>query len=393
MLEQAELRRAAIVAQGERALGRLLYVVTEDWYFLSHRLPMARAARAAGFEVHVATRVQDGTAAIEAEGFVLHPVPFARGRLSPISALRLIRALRRVIRDVDPDLCHFVSLQASIQGSIAALGARAAAVSALGGLGYTFSSPRPKARLLRPFVSFLLRVMTNQPRRLALVQNPDDRDCLISIGVATGQIKLIPGSGVDVETLQPLPEPPGPIKVAFVGRLLEDKGIRTLIEAHRLLRHRGSDIELLIAGTPDPANPASIGEQEAAAWNREPGVSWLGHVDDIAKLWARAHFAVLPSYSEGLPKSLLEAAACGRAMIAADVSGCREIVRDGESGLLVPPRDPAALADAVARLAASPALCCAYGAAARQLAIEKFSADAIGKQTVALYKSLVETGA
>jgi glycosyltransferase involved in cell wall biosynthesis len=393
MLEQDELKRAAMVAQGERAQGRLLYVVTEDWYFLSHRLPMARAARAAGFEVHVATRVQNGAAAIEAEGFILHPVPFARGRLSPISALSLVRALRRVVRDVDPDLCHFVSLQASIQGSIAALGTRAASVSALGGLGYTFSSPRPKARLLRPFVSTLLRVMTNRPRRVALVQNPDDRDCLISLGVASEHIKLIPGSGVDVEALQPLPEPSGPIKVAFVGRLIEDKGIRTLIEAHRLLRRRGSDIELLIAGTPDPANPASIGEQEAAAWNREPGISWLGHVEDIANLWARAHFAALPSYGEGLPKSLLEAAACGRAMVASDVSGCREIVRDGESGILVPARDPAALADAVARLAASPALCCAYGAAARRLAVEKFSAAAIGKQAVELYDGLVEAGA
>ena len=382
-----------MVAQGERAQGRLLYVVTEDWYFLSHRLPMARAARAAGFEVHVATRVQSGAAAIEAEGFVLHPVPFARGRLSPISALSLIRALRRVIRDVDPDLCHFVSLEASVQGSLAALGTRAASVSALGGLGYTFSSPRPKARLLRPFVSALLRTLTNRPRRLALVQNPDDRDCLISIGVAPERIRLIGGSGVDVETLQPLPEPQGAIKVAFVGRLIEDKGIRTLVDAHRLLRRRGIDVELLIAGTPDPANPASIDEREAAEWNREPGISWLGHVENIAKLWERAHFAVLPSYSEGLPKSLLEAAACGRAMVASDVSGCREIVRDGETGLLVPARDPAALADAVARLAASPALCCAYGAAARRLAVAAFSADAIGKQTVALYKSLVGAGA
>ena len=123
-----------------------------------------------------------------------------------------------------------------------------------------------------------------------------------------------------------MPEPPGAPTIAFVGRLLADKGIRTLIEAHRLLRERGSNVELLIAGTPDPANPASVSAQEAAGWSREPGITWLGHVEDISALWARAHIAVLPSRREGLPKSLLEAAACGRPMIATDVPGCREIV-------------------------------------------------------------------
>jgi glycosyltransferase involved in cell wall biosynthesis len=368
---------------------RLLYVVTEDWYFLSHRLPMARAARAAGFEVHVATRVVDGAAAINAEGFVLHPVPFTRGRISPLGTIATIRALQQVHRKVAPAIAHHVSLQAAVLGSLAALGRPVCCVNALTGLGYTFISGSAKATLLRPIVGTLLRLLLNRPRQIVLVQNTDDRDGMFSLGIAADRIVLIPGSGVDVAALQPLPEPQGPPTIAFVGRLLADKGIHTLIDAHRLLRQRGSNIELLIAGTPDPANPTSVSESDAEGWNREPGITWLGHVEDISALWARAHVAVLPSRREGLPKSLLEAAACGRPMIATDVPGCREIVVPGATGLLVPYDDAPALAGAIETLAASRELRARYGAAARRLAVERFSADAIGLQTVDLYRSLV----
>ncbi len=371
---------------------RLLYVVTEDWYFLSHRLPMARAARDAGFEVHVATRVVDGAAAIRAEGFVLHPVPFVRGRIAPFGTIATIRALRDIHRIIAPDIVHHVALQATILGSIAAAGRPVSTVNALTGLGYTFTSANAKAMLLRPILSALLRLLLNRPRQLVLVQNPDDRDSMLSLGIAPGRIATIPGSGVDVDMLQPHPEPPGAPTIAFVGRLLADKGIRTLIEAHRLLRERGSKVELLIAGTPDPANPASVSAQEVAGWSREPGITWLGHVDDISALWARAHIAVLPSRREGLPKSLLEAAACGRPMIATDVPGCREIVIPGETGLLVPYDDPPSLARAIETLATSPALRSSYGRAARRLTVARFSAEAIGRQTVDLYRNLVERG-
>jgi glycosyltransferase involved in cell wall biosynthesis len=374
---------------GSEASLRLLYVVTEDWYFLSHRLPMARAAREAGFEVHVATRVVDGAAAIRAEGFVLHPVPFVRGRISPFDAIATVRALRRVHRMVSPAVAHHVSLQAAVLGSIAALGRPVNCVNALTGLGYTLISNSAQALLLRPFVGLVLRLLLNRPGQVVLVQNPDDRDGMRSLGISADRIALIPGSGVDIDALQPLPEPEGPPTVAFVGRLLEDKGVRALVRAHRLLRQQGSDAELLLAGTPDPANPASVSEQDAAGWNSEPGITWLGHVNDISALWARAHIAVLPSRREGLPKSLLEAAACGRPMIATDVPGCREVVHPGETGLLVPWDDAAGLAQAIGTLAASPEMRAQYGEAARRLAVERFSARAIGQQTVDLYRSLV----
>ena len=315
--------------------------MTEDWFFLSHRLPMARAAKAAGFEVHVATNVADGAAAIAREGFVLHPVRFARGKLSPVATLTTIRTLRRLHRDLAPDLVHHVALQATILGSLAALGLPVARVNAITGLGYSFISDSARARAVRVVIGTLLRLLVDRPRSVALVQNPDDRDLLLRLGIAAERIVLIPGSGVDIDRLQPTPEPAGPITLGFVGRLLDDKGIRVLVAAHRQLRAKGLDLALLIAGTPDPANPASVPQAEVEAWGREPGITWLGHVDDIATVWARAHIAVLPSRREGLPKSLLEAAACGRPMIATDVPGCREVAIADETGLLVPARRPA----------------------------------------------------
>ena len=369
---------------------RLLYVVSEDWYFLSHRLPMARAARDAGFEVHVAARVVDGAAAIEAEGFTLHPIPFIRGRVAIFSALNTVFALRRIHHDITPAIAHHVALQAAVLGSLAAVGRPTPLVNALTGFGFTFISDSMKARLLRPLIVFLLRFLCMRNKNVALVQNPDDRDALLSVGIAADHIVLIPGSGVDVERLRPMAEPATMPAVAFVGRLLEDKGIRSLVAAIQLLRSCGKAVNLLIAGDIDSANPTSVSASEVAAWTREPGIRWLGHVKDIAEVWAQAHIAVLPSRREGLPKALLEAAACGRPMIATDVPGCREVVLSGETGLLVPLDDPAALADAIGQLVSSPALRHRYGAAARRLAVETFSAEAIGQQTVRLYRALID---
>jgi glycosyltransferase involved in cell wall biosynthesis len=368
---------------------RLLYVVTEDWAFLSHRLPMARAARDAGFEVHVATRVSRGAAAIEAERFTLHPIPFARGSLSPLAAIASIAALRRVRHNVKPELTHHVALQACVLGMLSTLGQPAACINAFIGLGYSFTSETGKARVVRALIGLLLRFLINRRDCVALVQNNDDRAAVVSLGLAQNRIALIPGSGVDVNRLTPLAEPNGAPTFGFVGRLLEDKGIRILVAAHRLLRTRIPDARLLIAGTSDPANPASVTEAEATSWDTEAGIARLGHVGDIVDFWSKAHVAVLPSRREGLPLSLLEAAACGRAMIASDVPGCREIVIHDQTGLLFPVDNALALADAMGRLAGEPCLRARYAMAARKLVIERFTSDIIGRQTVALYKRVI----
>ncbi|MDB5875976.1 MAG: group 1 glycosyl transferase [Ramlibacter sp.] len=367
---------------------RLLYVANEDFAFLLNRLPMARAARQAGFEVHVATRVNKGAEAIEAEGFILHRIPFQRGGLSPFAAIPTILALRRVEKQVKPQIVHHSGLQCCVYGSIAAVGRKFPRVNAITGLGYIFTSTTWRTRLLKESMKWILPGLLNRRRSLVLVQNPDDRAALDDLGIKQERMVLIPGSGVDTDALQPLPEPAGPITFGFAGRLLTDKGIRALVAAQTILRNQGEDANLIIAGNLDPANPASVSQEEVEEWSRRPGITWLGHIEDIVSLWRSCHFAVLPSHREGLPGSLLEAAACGRPMIASDAPGCREIVVEGRTGLLVPIEDPVALAQAILKLARSPGLRAQYGNAARELVVGKLSAKIIGNSIVQLYDRL-----
>lgn len=381
----------ASTANAARTKPVLVYLVTEDWYFLSHRLPMAREAHRAGYDVHVVTHVNKGAAAIEAEGFRLHAVVWRRGSISPFSFLSNIRAVRSVYRTIDPDLMHHVALQPTIVGSLAAAGLRCMRLNALAGLGFAFTSDTAKAKAVRPILRALLRRVLGHPRAAVLVQNPDDRAAVQSLGIAAEHIFVIPGSGVETDRLRPLPEPAGPVTAAFVGRLLDDKGLRTLMRAHDILARRGQPVRLKIAGDPDPANPVSIPPQEIAEWGRRPGIEVLGHVADIREVWKAAHIAVLPSRREGLPKSLLEAAACGRPIVATDVPGCREIARQGINALLVPPDDAQALADAIGRLAGDAELRARFGAAGRRLVEAEFSAARIGDQIVALYDRLLDS--
>ena len=367
---------------------RLLYVANEDYAFLMHRLPMARAARDAGFEVHVATNVNKGAGAIEAERFVLHPIPFRRGGLSPSSALPAIGAIRQVKAAIKPDVVHHAGLQSSVLGSLAALGSRTPVVNAITGLGYIFTSTTWRSRLLKQGMAWLLPQLMNRSSSCVLVQNPDDRDALQAMGVRADKITLIPGSGVDTDRFQPLPEPDGPITFGFAGRLLTDKGVRALVAAHLALRQQGHDWRLLIAGSPDPANPASVSTKDVEAWRNAPGVTLLGQIQDIAELWRRSHIAVLPSHREGLPVSLLEAAACGRPLISTNAPGCREIAIHEQTGLSVPIEDATALAQAMAQLAQSRELRARYGQAARELVEDKLSAKIIGRSVVALYDRL-----
>jgi glycosyltransferase involved in cell wall biosynthesis len=373
---------------GAHTAPRLLYVVAEDGHFLSHCLLTARAARSAGFEIHVASGVGEDAAHIRNEGFTLHPLRFARKRLSPLRAARAILQLRHLYRAVDPAVVHHLDMQPTLLGIVASFGSRFGVVYAMTGLGHT-AGPR-NDRSLRGGRRLLLRLGLNRRRTVGLVQNPDDREVLARLGGKAERIALIPGSGIDADRFRPIPEPDGQVTVAFAGRMIADKGVRALVEAQRILRSSGIQSDLLLAGTPDPANPTSIPQIEVAGWGREPGVTWLGHVDDIATVWRRAHIAVLPSRGgEGVPKSLLEAAAFGRPLIATDVPGCREIVIHEKTGLLVPVDDPQALAAAILRLARSSHQRVLFGVAARRLVDERFAADLVGQATVELYRRLL----
>ncbi len=385
------IANASIATRPGGAPPRLIFLVTEDWYFMSHRLPMARAARDAGFDVHVATRIDRHGAAIEAEGFHPHPISWRRGSLDPRNFARVVREVRKLYRRIEPDLVHHVALPATVVGSLAATGLAVARLNALTGLGSVLAGRSRKARTIRPAVTALLRALLGRGRSRVLVQNLDDQRAIERLGIASDRIALIPGSGVDIDAMTPLPEPGGTITVAFAARLIEAKGIRTLVAAHGILAGRGRKIRLLIAGEPDPANPGSITSREIAGWLKQPDLDYLGFVEDIREVWAGAHIAALPSHGgEGVPLSLLEAAAVGRPIVTTDTPGCRDIGRHGINALLVPRGDADALADAIDRLAGDPELRLAFARAGRALVEREFSSKRVGRDIVALYRSLLQ---
>ncbi|MGK2923647.1 MAG: glycosyltransferase family 4 protein, partial [Methyloceanibacter sp.] len=362
---------------------RILYVVTEDWYFLSHRLPMARAAKAAGFEVHVAARIKDGLAGIEAEGFVPHPLAWSRGSLSLRDSFAAVRQLRTLYGDLRPDIVHNVALKPVLLGSIASLGfGETAVVNSLTGLGALFVDGSGSSTFTRKVVEFALGRLLRRSQSCTVVQNPQDRDFVHDLGVSSDQIVIIAGSGVDIEKYRALPEPPPPVTAAFVGRMLQHKGVMTLIEAYRRATQGGSKLRLLLAGDCDPENPGSLVPEQLREFASLYGIVWLGHVSDVREVWEQAHFAVQPSRGgEGLPKSLLEAAACGRAMVATDVPGCREIAGPDETGILVPVDDADAPAKAMLRLAEDASVRERFRKAARHHTETKFTSRAIGQET------------
>jgi glycosyltransferase involved in cell wall biosynthesis len=381
---------------------KLLFLVTEDWYFCSHRLPVARAAREAGFAVVVATRVRAHADPIRQEGFGLRPLGWRRRGDGLIGAGRAISEIARLYRAERPDLVHHIALKPVLLGGIARrLSFRRSAnapiaIDSVVGLGSSFSEAGFAAAWRRPLLGAGLRFAAPQDRRWIIAQNPEDRVALADFGIDPGRIALIRGSGVDARYFAPLPEPEGPIvTVGLVSRMLRDKGVLEAVAAIRRLRARGMRIELVLAGPTDPDNRGSLSEEQMASLAAEPGIEWLGRVVDVREVWRRAAIALLPSsYGEGVPKALLEAAACGRPLVATDIAGCREVVRHGKTGILVPPRDIDRLAEAIAALAADPARRIALGRAGRALVEREFTEEIVARETVALYRSaLQEAGA
>jgi len=375
---------------------KVIFVVTEDWYFCSHRLPIARAARDAGCEVIVATRVKRHGEAIKKEGFRLVPISLRRRSKHPWKEAKALWELICLYRREQPDLVHHVALKPSLYGSLAAkLTGSPPIVNALMGLGYVYSSTDLKARLFRPLLTFLLSVLltANPNRSRIIVQNPDDRRTIIKLGIGKPDTTvLIRGSGVDLKQFCPSQEPEqkDPIVVTLVSRMLWDKGIGELVEASRLLRDRGRKIKIILVGSPDSGNPGSIRKEQLREWQRERLAEWRAHQEDISAVWEQSHIAVLPSYyGEGLPKSLLEAAACARPIIASDMPGCTEIVKHEVNGLLVPPRSPERLADAIVRLADDAQLRRKMGLAGRAIVESEFSDQDVVRQTMTVYSGLM----
>jgi glycosyltransferase involved in cell wall biosynthesis len=382
--------RPAGAREPERwASGRkLLYLVTEDWYFCSHRLPIARAARDAGFEVVVATRVDRHGDRIRAEGFGLVALPWRRRSKHVLHELSTLRLLRALYRRESFDIVHHIALKPALYGALVAPRG-AATVSTVAGMGYLFTSARVRARVLRPAIRLALKRLCGRAGARMVVQNADDKDAMTRAGVVdAARVALIRGSGVDLERFAPSDEPVGVVTATMVGRMLWSKGVREMVTAARLLRERGVPVRVVLVGDPDEENPESVPVEKLRAWSRDGTIEWRGQCDDMPEVLRATHIAVLPTYREGLPMTLLEAAASGRAIVATDVPGCREIVHDGENGLLVPSKDAAALADAIEALVVAPARRARMGRRGREI-VAAFSQEVVVAETLALYRALL----
>lgn len=367
---------------------KILFVAVEDWFFASHFLPMARAAIAEGYAVVVATRVRDHRSAIEATGARVIAMEGERGSRNPAGLAGEAYRLMRVLKAERPDILHLIGLRPILVGSLAGRGAgilrRVVAVTGLGLIGAQGGGRNGLflRRVVAPLAggNAVRFVFENRSDPLAFGLSPDD-----------AVVTILGGAGVDPEVFRPSPLPGRPpLRLAMVSRMLWSKGVDTAVEAVTLARAGGADVTLSLFGAPDAANPKSVPESTLRGWAGRPGIAWKGRSEDVAGVWATHHAALQPSRGgEGLPRTILEAAACGRAVLTTDVPGCRDFVRDGVEGRVVPPDDPAALARAIAALAADPGAVERMGEAARARLLDGYTEAAVTAKIAALYREML----
>ncbi len=372
--------------------GKLIFLVTEDWYFCSHRIPIARAAKKYGFEIVVATKFSNHREKIINEGFRPFSLNyFTRETINPFIWLMGFLEILILYWQEKPKIVHHVSLVPVILGSIAAkLTGKIKIVNAITGLGSLFAYGE-EVKYLRLIIGQCLRMCLKNTT--IIVQNPDDANQLINSRFASRKkINLIKGSGVNMKKFKILPEPKEKkFTVGLVSRMLWQKGIGDFVEAIRILNESGENVQGIIAGGPHSPNSNSISHEKLEEWNQLSYINWVGKINDVTQVWKKAQISVLPSYyREGLPKSLLESASCGRAIITTDCPGCREIVSDMKSGLVVPAKSPKQLAKAILLLKKDKELRIKLAKNCYQLVKNELCEEIVMKKTLALYQKLTK---
>jgi glycosyltransferase involved in cell wall biosynthesis len=374
---------------------KVLLLANTSWYLSNFRLPLLRQLRDQGYHVAVVAPHDRHTGLLEAEGFTVHPWLVRRSSINPVKEAHALADLLRIYRRERPDLVHHFTIKACLYGTIAAKLARVPAViNAVTGLGHVFLGTRKRTRLLRHGLRPLYQAVFTARRSTVVFQNADDQERLVALGITRSSCSvLIRGSGVDVDHFQPVADTAGrfqtPLQLLFPSRLIREKGVEEVLGACRALWAEGHALELLVAGSLDDGNPSSLSPDDLQALRSEPRIRCFGHVEDMRGLYAASDLVVLPSWREGLSRSLIEAAAMERPIITTDVPGCRDVVEHGRSGLLVPIHDSRGLQLAIRLLLDNPDLARRLGRAARQRVVEEFQVAHVNDLTLAAYGRLL----
>ena len=368
---------------------------SDDRSFLTHRLPMARAAKKVCRNVWVICKDTGKCEEIRWIGFNVIELQMEIAPTDILANFKILRQLTGIYKSIQPDLIYHSSVQMSFLGSLARLFAgHLPSVNAITGVGYLFSSEQPKAKFLRWALSPVLQVLWRRPGTVMLFQNPDDRLVFIKRGLSAGNATLIPGSGVDDQKFRPIVTKSNfgkknrKLVIGCASRLLRDKGIPELIEALKIVE-KNCGVELRIAGEIFPKNPSSCTSEDIEEWSKVSSVKFLGNVSDMVGFWQGCDVALLPSHREGFPKALLEAAACGLPLLGTDVPGVRDIVLDDVNGLLFAKGDCHDIARKIEKMLINQKLRQSAGKASREMIKSKgLSNRAVEAAFVELFTSI-----
>ena len=371
---------------------RLLFVVNVDWFFVSHRLPIALAAMKQGYEVHLACALTDRAEQLSALGIKVHELPLSRSGTSVKSEIKSFYHIYQLIKHVKPDVIHMVTIKPVLYAGLASrLLSVKTRVASISGLGFVFMAQGVKAGILRSLVSKLYRLALHRKNTQVIFQNPNDRDLFLKQSIIkSDQVTMIRGSGVSLEHYPVQPEPEGTAVVMLVARLLTDKGVLEFVEAARQLKQKQTDVRMVLVGDTDE-NPKSVSSKQLEEWTKQGIVEHWGYSTNVAETMAKSHIVVLPSYREGLPKSLIEAAACGRAVITTDVPGCRDAITPDVTGLLIPVKNAPALATAIEHLLENSTMRQQMGCAGRALAEQAFTIENVIQSHLMIYGGMRTT--
>ena len=376
---------------------KFVFYANTDWYLYNFRLSTALQLKEEGHEVVMLSPPGEFGDRFAGHGMRWVRLSMDRASLNPVREALMLRQLVGLLKVERPDLLHNFTVKCAVYGAFAARAAKVpAVVNAVAGMGYVFSSDRPKARMLRPFIKLLMRGTLGGGHSRLILQNPDDVEALTASRLVPLQkIRLIRSSGVDTTRFSPAASDGAgssrPLRVLLAARLLWDKGIREFVHAAELMKQRGRNVEFVLAGTPDSGNPRSVDGREVEQWHARGLVSWLGHVEDMPALLHSVDVMVLPSYyGEGVPRSLIEGAASGLALVTTDLPGCREVVaQHGVDGLHVAPRDANSLAESLALLDDDRDLLRRLGDCARRKALADFDERVVIGKTLEVYDELL----